>query len=89
MSDGYEVVETEVQPKVSVILEAGPRNWSAYAPSVPGCIATGMTREEVEQNIADALTAHLQWLHEDALREEAEAERSTSAAAMSTNRSAR
>jgi len=35
------------------------RNWSAHSPDVPGCAATGKTREEVERNYREALKAHL------------------------------
>lgn len=31
----------------TVILEAGNRNWSAYVPDLPGCIATGKTSSSV------------------------------------------
>ena len=32
----------------TVIYESGPNNWSAYVPDLPGCIATGATRDEIE-----------------------------------------
>jgi predicted RNase H-like HicB family nuclease len=50
-----------------VIYERAPDNWAAYSPDVPGCIATGKTREEVEQNYRDALEFHLEGLREDGL----------------------
>lgn len=43
--------------------DAGP-NWSAYAPDVPGCVATGRTREEVEVNFREALEFHFEGLRE-------------------------
>ena len=46
----------------AVIYEQGPNNWSAYSPDVPGCAATGKTREEVERNYRDALEFHLDGL---------------------------
>jgi predicted RNase H-like HicB family nuclease len=58
-----------VHPAVRVILEEGPRNWSAFAPSIPGCISTGKTRADVERNIEEALTVHLKDLHETELLE--------------------
>ena len=39
----------------TVIYESGPRNWSAYVPDLPGCIATGKTRLKVEQQIREAI----------------------------------
>jgi predicted RNase H-like HicB family nuclease len=50
-----------------VIYERGARNWSAYSPDVPGCIATGKTREEVERTFQEALTFHLEGLRLEGL----------------------
>jgi predicted RNase H-like HicB family nuclease len=46
----------------AVIYESGPTNWSAYSPDVPGCIATGDTREAVERRFREALEFHLEGL---------------------------
>ena len=46
----------------TVIYESGERNWSAYVPDLPGCIATGKTREQVEQQIRDAIEFHIEGL---------------------------
>ena len=32
--------------RILVVMGKGPRNYSAYAPEVPGCVATGKTAEE-------------------------------------------
>jgi len=45
-----------------VILERGEQCWGAYAPDVPGCIATGATSEEAERLFAEALAFHLEGL---------------------------
>ncbi len=37
----------------TVIYESGKRNWSAYVPDLPGCIATGKTRKLVEKQIRE------------------------------------
>ncbi len=42
-----------------VVYERAEHNWAAYAPDVPGCIATGATRAEVEHNFQEALAFHL------------------------------
>jgi predicted RNase H-like HicB family nuclease len=47
----------------TVIYEWGKRNWSAYVPDLPGCIATGKTREEVEAMIREAIEFHIEGLH--------------------------
>lgn len=51
----------------SVVYQEGPTNWSAYSPDVPGCFATGKTREEIEQTIREALEFHIQGLREAGL----------------------
>lgn len=50
-----------------VIIEKANGNYSAYSPDLPGCIATGVTREEAEQHIYEAIEIHLQGLKEDGL----------------------
>ena len=45
-----------------IILEATATGYSAYSPDVPGCVATGRTREEVEREMRDALEFHLEGL---------------------------
>jgi predicted RNase H-like HicB family nuclease len=37
--------------KYVVVCEKAPSNWAAYVPDLPGCIAAGDTREEVESLI--------------------------------------
>jgi predicted RNase H-like HicB family nuclease len=46
----------------AVIFEPGPKNWSAYAPDLPGCVATGATREEIEQMIQEAIQFYIEGL---------------------------
>jgi predicted RNase H-like HicB family nuclease len=46
--------------KYAVVYEKAPNNFSAYVPDLPGCVATGATREEVEQNIREAIVFHLE-----------------------------
>jgi predicted RNase H-like HicB family nuclease len=49
-----------------VIENAGP-NYSAYAPDLPGCAATGATVEEAQREIREAIEFHLEGLREDGL----------------------
>ena len=51
----------------TVIYEPAGDNWSAYSPDVPGCMATGKTRAEVERNLAEALAFHIEGLKEEGL----------------------
>jgi len=48
-----------------VIIEKAGKNYSAYSPDLPGCVATGETLEEVEQNMYDAIEMHVNGLIED------------------------
>ena len=38
--------------------------WGAHSPDVAGVFALGATREEVEARMAEALSAHLEYLRE-------------------------
>ena len=48
----------------TVIYEWGRRNWSAYVPDLPGCIATGKTRQAVERSIREAIEFHIEGLRQ-------------------------
>ena len=50
-----------------IVVEKANGNYSAYSPDLPGCIATGDTREEAEQNMYEAMQMHVQGLIEDGL----------------------
>ncbi|MCC4769504.1 type II toxin-antitoxin system HicB family antitoxin [Methanosarcina sp. DH2] len=50
-----------------VVIEKANNNYSAYSPDLPGCVATGSTREETEKNIYEAIEMHVQRLLEDNL----------------------
>ena len=51
----------------AMIIETGERNYSAYVPDVPGCVATGKTVEEVRQRMRKAIELHLEGMREDGL----------------------
>ena len=51
--------------RYAVVIESGPNNLSAYVPDLPGCITTGRTFEEIEQNIREAIELHLEGMMED------------------------
>jgi predicted RNase H-like HicB family nuclease len=50
-----------------VVIEKANGNYSAYSPDLPGCIATGATPEEAEQNMHQAVEMHVHGLIEDNL----------------------
>ncbi len=43
-----------------VIIEKAESNYGAYSPDLPGCVATGETLSEVEENMRDAIEFHLE-----------------------------
>ena len=51
--------------RILVIIEKGENSYGAYSPDVPGCVAVGDTREEVEQLMKEALQEHLQMMREE------------------------
>ncbi len=51
--------------RYAVVIEQAGRNYSAYVPDLPGCVATGNTIEEVEREIRDAIQFHIAGLKED------------------------
>jgi predicted RNase H-like HicB family nuclease len=50
-----------------IVIEKARGNYSAYSPDLPGCIATGGTKEETEQRMREAIALHLRGLAEDGL----------------------
>jgi len=48
-----------------VVVEKADSNYSAYSPDLPGCVATGSSREDVERNMGEAIRLHIQGLLED------------------------
>ncbi len=53
--------------KYLVIIEKTKTGFSAFSPDLPGCVATGGTREEAEKNMRDAIAFHLEGLHQEGL----------------------
>jgi predicted RNase H-like HicB family nuclease len=49
----------------TVILERGPKSWSAYVPDLPGCVAAAKTRAQTERLIREAIEFHIQGLRAD------------------------
>ncbi len=48
-----------------VIIEKAAGNYSAYSPDLPGCIATGRTKDQAARNMHHAIELHLEGLRED------------------------
>lgn len=50
-----------------IVIEKANGNYSAYSPDLPGCVATGETRDEVARNMYEAIEMHVRGLLEDKL----------------------
>ena len=50
-----------------VVIEKAAGNYSAYSPDLPGCIATGSSRDETEKKMFEAMEMHIRGLKEDGL----------------------
>jgi len=53
--------------RYAIVIEKAERNYAAYVPDLPGCIATGQTLEEIETQIQEAIQLHLRGMREDGL----------------------
>ena len=54
--------------KYLVVIEETGSGYSAYSPDLPGCVATGKTREEVEREMQEAIEFHLEGITRDGER---------------------
>jgi len=50
-----------------IVIERANGNYSAYSPDLEGCVATGETYEEAEQNMYEAIEMHIDGLLEDGI----------------------
>jgi predicted RNase H-like HicB family nuclease len=48
-----------------VIIEKSKRNYSAYSPDLPGCVATGATIRETLSRMRSAIKFHLEGLRKE------------------------
>ena len=55
-----EGVNDEMQ--YTIVIEQSPANYAAYAPDLPGCIATGTTRDETVDEMRRAIQFHIESL---------------------------
>ena len=45
-----------------IVIEKTATGYSAYSPDLDGCVATGSTKQEVEQNMREAIEFHIDGL---------------------------
>lgn len=54
--------------RYAIVIEKAETNYSAYVPDLPGCVATGSTVKEVEQEMREAIRFHIDGLKADGLQ---------------------
>jgi predicted RNase H-like HicB family nuclease len=55
----------DVMKEYLVVYERAGKNYSAYVPDLPGCVAAGDTLEETEQLIKEAIELYIEALRAD------------------------
>ena len=53
--------------RYAIVIEKAEKNYAAYVLDLLGCVATGETVEETEQQIREAIEIHLRGMREDGL----------------------
>jgi predicted RNase H-like HicB family nuclease len=48
-----------------IVIEKTETGYSAYSPDLDGCVATGPTKNEVEQNMREAIAFHVEGLRHE------------------------
>ncbi|MDO9460454.1 MAG: type II toxin-antitoxin system HicB family antitoxin [Alphaproteobacteria bacterium] len=51
--------------RYAIVIEKAEGNYSAYVPDLPGCVTTGVSIEEIETQMQEAIAFHLEGLRED------------------------
>lgn len=51
--------------KYLIVIEKSDTGYSAYSPDLPGCVSTGTSLEETEQNMQEAIKFHIDGLKEE------------------------
>lgn len=53
--------------RYAVVIEKTEKNYSAYVPDLPGCVATAATLEQIEAEIREAIEFHIEGIREDSM----------------------
>jgi predicted RNase H-like HicB family nuclease len=53
--------------RYGTVIEKAERNYAAYVPDLPGCVATGDTLDQTKRAIRAAIRFHLDGLREEGL----------------------
>jgi predicted RNase H-like HicB family nuclease len=54
--------------RYAIVVERTKKNNAAYVPDLPGCVATGITVEETERRLREAIELHVAGMRADGLR---------------------
>jgi len=54
--------------KFLIVIEKTRTGFSAYSPDLPGCVATGPTRQRVEKAMQKSIEFHLQGMRAEGLK---------------------
>lgn len=53
--------------RYAIVIETAGGNFSAYVPDLPGCVATGASVAETEEQIREAIEFHLEGMRADGI----------------------
>ena len=53
--------------RYAIVIERAKANYSGYVPDLPGCVATGDTKEETEIMLREAIELHLEGMRADGI----------------------
>lgn len=54
--------------KYLIVIEKTKTGYSTFSPDLPGCVATGSTKEEVQKNMREAISFHVEGMHQESIR---------------------
>ena len=54
--------------KFLIVIEKAKTGFSAYSPDLPGCVATGATRKQIENAIQEAIAFHLEGMRAEGIK---------------------
>ena len=53
--------------KYLIVIEETKTGYSAFSPDLPGCVAAGSDKENVEKNMKEAIAFHLEGMDQEGL----------------------
>ena len=54
--------------KYLIVIEKTKTGYSAFSPDLPGCVATGSTKAQVQKNMREAISFHVEGMHQESIR---------------------